>query len=345
MKTGMSLSQLVHTAENHFQSRKDYQVPVNHLAICNPDSLAISGVGEFGITQVTHGQLATYTKIPKLYYDRIQTTHPELYTQTMNTFLAEKRDEVRIIRTLGDRARAMVSDRHRQLDNYEALKATLPVLKELGAKVLSANISETKMHLKVIFPEINGLVPGSKFDDDKLYFGFGMSNSEVGMGAYNMEAFNWRKICANGMYGESLMKKYHVGKGANDIASAMELWSDGTKEMTDKAFWAQVTDTISGIMTRERMQEYLDSYGQATGKLLTNPKKAVELISDKYRMTEDQESSVLKHLIDGGDLSVWGLANAVTRTAEDQDDYDTATSFEKMGGEIITLSSLEWKSA
>jgi hypothetical protein len=34
---------------------------------------------------------------------------------------------------------------------------------------------------------------------------------------------------------------------------------------------------------------------------------------------------VLKHLILGGSLTTWGLANAVTRAAQDAESYDRAT--------------------
>jgi hypothetical protein len=60
-------------------------------------------------------------------------------------------------------------------------------------------------------------------------------------------------------------------------------------------------------------------------------------------VTEGETSSVLRHLIRGGDLSAWGLANAVTRTAEDVADYDRATELEAAGGRVIELSPSDWR--
>ena len=45
----------------------------------------------------------------------------------------------------------------------------------------------------------------------------------------------------------------------------------------------------------------------------------------------------------GGDLSAYGVVNAVTHSAEDVEDYDRATEFEALGGKLIELSSSEWK--
>jgi len=38
------------------------------------------------------------------------------------------------------------------------------------------------------------------------------------------------------------------------------------------------------------------------------------VLSNRLSLTQDEQSSVLRHLIEGGDLSQYGLINAVTRT-------------------------------
>jgi hypothetical protein len=44
-----------------------------------------------------------------------------------------------------------------------------------------------------------------------------------------------------------------------------------------------------------------------------------------------------------GGVSAWGLANAVTRKAEDATDYDRATELEAAGGRVIELPPAEWR--
>ena len=39
----------------------------------------------------------------------------------------------------------------------------------------------------------------------------------------------------------------------------------------------------------------------------------------------------------GAFLSLWGLANAVTRSAEDCESYDRAIEMERIGGQVIEL--------
>ena len=78
-------------------------------------------------------------------------------------------------------------------------------------------------------------------------------------------------------------------------------------------------------------------------KIECNPVKTVEILGDKLSMTLSERSSVLTHLIQGGDLSAYGLLNAVTRTSQDLEDYDRATSFEMLGSQILSLPQSTWK--
>jgi hypothetical protein len=66
-------------------------------------------------------------------------------------------------------------------------------------------------------------------------------------------------------------------------------------------------------------------------------------VARRLGLTEAEQSGVLRHLVRGGDLSAWGLANAVTRTPEDAADYDRATELEAAGGRVIELPAADWK--
>jgi hypothetical protein len=54
-------------------------------------------------------------------------------------------------------------------------------------------------------------------------------------------------------------------------------------------------------------------------------------------------AGVLRHLIIEGDLSGYGLVNAVTHYSQDVGGYDRATEFEALGGKLIELAPTEWK--
>ena len=55
------------------------------------------------------------------------------------------------------------------------------------------------------------------------------------------------------------------------------------------------------------------------------------------------DAGVLRHLIVEGDLSGYGIVNAVTHYSQDVEDYDRATEFEALGGKLIELAPTDWK--
>ena len=71
--------------------------------------------------------------------------------------------------------------------------------------------------------------------------------------------------------------------------------------------------------------------------------KAIEVLRNRLSLTNSEQSSVLRYLVEGGDLSQYGLMNAVTRTAEDAQSYDRATELEAAGAAIVDLDKSEWR--
>ena len=62
-----------------------------------------------------------------------------------------------------------------------------------------------------------------------------------------------------------------------------------------------------------------------------------------YGMTETEREGILKYLIEGGELSRYGLSNAVTRASQDSESYDRATALESIGWKVITMPAGQWK--
>jgi len=90
---------------------------------------------------------------------------------------------------------------------------------------------------------------------------------------------------------------------------------------------------LDEIKFKEQVLRLKDTTKMDTGK----PTEAVEVVVKRYGLSETEGESVLEHLSRGGDLSLWGLANAVTRTANDVESYDRAVELERFGGEVIEL--------
>jgi hypothetical protein len=71
--------------------------------------------------------------------------------------------------------------------------------------------------------------------------------------------------------------------------------------------------------------------------------KAVEVLAARTGLTEPERDGVLAALIRDGDLSQYGLANAVTRYSQDVAEYERATALERLGGQVIELPRQDWE--
>jgi len=67
----------------------------------------------------------------------------------------------------------------------------------------------------------------------------------------------------------------------------------------------------------------------------------VERVGRKFLLNEGERKGILARLIEGADLSLYGLHSAITRHSADIDQYDRATEMERMGGDLIEMPANE----
>ena len=95
-------------------------------------------------------------------------------------------------------------------------------------------------------------------------------------------------------------------------------------------------------LTEEQLEQAL-AVQRERGIKLGDPVKAVERVVKLGSLTEVEQGGVLAHLIQGGDISKYGLVNAVTRYSQDIEDFDRADYFERLGHKVLTLPRAEFK--
>jgi hypothetical protein len=378
MKTGLSLSQMAAELERRQDTARDYiaaqgalKVEVAPLKVApvvvDPHSkeapavkhdIVLRGIGQEAhtIREHAHGQIAEDLGIPKRYYDRMRAEAPALLGENINTWLGKAPATKRMVRTLDGSVRAVLSSSYRPLDNFALANAALPILMQRQAQVVSSDLTEQRMYVKAILPSLSGEVPeglqlgkGHNFlSKDVVVAGIVISNSEVGAGAVRVEPMVFKTRCTNLMIvQESKMRKYHIGKdqGLDVEGHVEELLRTETREKRDAAFWMSVRDIVAAAFDEKRFRAHVESMTRAAGDAIVSADlpKVVEVTVKRLALPEGLGGNILKHLSMGGDMSRWGLLNAVTRTAEDVDQYETATLLERAGGEVLALAPQEWK--
>lgn len=51
---------------------------------------------------------------------------------------------------------------------------------------------------------------------------------------------------------------------------------------------------------------------------------------------------MLQHLVEGSDLTLYGLSNAVTRYSQDVESYDRASELEAIGYNVLSMGQSQW---
>ncbi|MDR3562200.1 MAG: DUF932 domain-containing protein [Negativicutes bacterium] len=348
MKTGKTLGSLARELERQAKAKKDYLVDTRLMRMETTGGVSrlnipINGDTEsLGINDIATRQIADRLKIPAGYYDRMKAEIPGLLDENVNAWFRQN-PETRMVRTMDGQARAFLSNRYRRIDNYELAGAVLPLLADArGVQVVSCEVTERRMYIKVINKRMELEVKRG----DVVQSGIVISNSEVGLGALKIEPLVYRLVCTNGLIAADYsQRKYHIGRiAASEEEEALELFRDETLEADDRAFLLKVQDTVKAAFDKAKFGLIVDSMRLATERQIEgDPIKAVEVLSERFQFSQVERSGIFRHLIQGGDLSGYGLVNAVTRTAQDSPNYDRATELERFGGQLLVLPQPDWR--
>jgi Domain of unknown function (DUF932) len=267
---------------------------------------------------------------------------PSLLSQNVNYWFANQ-SERRMVRTLDGKVRAFLSDRYRIVDHYEILETILPVIGEMGEgmNIVSTEVTETKLYLKVINKRLELEVQKG----DVVQAGFVVSNSEIGLGAISVEPLIYRLICANGMIAKDYsQKRYHIGRAASSSEESYELYADETIKADERAFLLKIRDTVRSAVDLAKFSQVVEQMRLSQERQISgNPVTAIDVTAKHFGLNQSESSGVLTHLIQGGDLSAYGLLNAITRTAQDLESYDRATELEGTASQVLTLPASTWK--
>lgn len=339
MKEGRNLRDVLMELQRQQGAKRDYISPSSSLSL-EPDGRTLAmGENAFPTTDLFHRQMGAALSIPAKYYDLMQKEKPTLLAENVNAWLGD-RDQNYMIRSLDGVARAFLSDRYRRIDNLEVASAVLPLFAGVpGMQVMSVEVTSSKLYLKVVDTRREAACVG-----DAVQFGVVISNSEVGLGAVSVQPLVYTLRCANGMVINSMgERKTHVGRAAKGMEDFFVV-SDETAEAEDRAFLLKLRDVVSATFDEVRQQMIVNRLEEAAGARITGKVvDVVELAGKEYGLSSPEQDGVLKYLIEGGDLSLYGLSNAVTRYSQDVESYDRATALEGLGWQVATMGRRKWE--
>lgn len=364
-RTGEEIQHVIQELERVRDTARDYIVPASALnvgvALGDVPTLDVLPGGIFGtaaqsydFTNVSHAQLAAKLDIPGKYYRRMLAQEPALLAQNANTWLGKSNRQY-LVRTLDGRARALLGNSFRPLDAGDLFWAAYDPIKAAGAAITQLDVSDSRFYLRALLPgwqeriehqKAEGRVAGGHnfltgndgiggFDDDFVIPGIVASTSDVGLGALKVEHFLLRLRCTNGLVGDDVFSRVHIGERRTEVG----LYTRETIEKMNEVVWAQVRDVVAGAFDRERFHQWVVDLGLATGKVIEEPTAAVDAVANHYGITDDRKQRILNELIAGDEGStVFGLIQAVTAVGREEKNYDEGIALERVGGDLLRNS-------
>lgn len=347
MKNGKSLSELAAELERQSKAKRDFVTPTTDLELeyapshkIDPLGLRVNGFGTFPVRDIAHEQIAGRLQIPQKYYDRMRKDAPSLLTENVNHWF-KSNPEQRMVRTLDGSTRSFLSGRYRPIESDDIGRVAIETLLKMGAKVESAEITERRMYIKAFAPALTTKIPKV---GDLVSAGIIVTNSETGHGAFKVEPMVMVLRCTNGLIANmASLRKYHVGRSHGEMEEATEFFTNATREADDRVLMMKARDIVQASFQRTTFEAIVGRMAQAFDNKITGDiVQAVEVTRAKFGLRDDEKNDVLQVLIKRGDLSQYGMVDAITEASQRVADYDRATELERLGGVVLELGKNDW---
>lgn len=301
-----------------------------------------------------HRQLAARADVPAKFYDRIRAGHGDLWAYTMNELAPATPTMYRTITTgpVGT-LRAALSDRYQVIDNVDVLTTLLRAFTEsgLGANELEIvgdfDSVDGRLIMRCTVPAIGinarDLVARyrSPFDGrtgvelPMIFAGLEVSNSETGNGAYSIKPRVVFEVCRNGMTrdvaGEQF-RRVHLG---TRLEQGVIAWSDETRQRQLELVASAARDAITTFISPEYLARVVGEMSAAAGIEVADTTAAMAAVVNTCALSDDEARSVLDAFVRSSDMTVLGLANAVTAAAQGVDDGDRQAELESAFWSIV----------
>ena len=348
MKQGKtSIVELAEAIQNEADNKKDYISPSQLMHVHANGDLKISmrdandDVLDMPLTQHASRQMAAKFGIPAKYFDRMLADAPDLLATNANHWLHKEPKDL-MVRPLFGKVRGIMSNRYQRIDNINIAEDLLPFLSvQDGLEIASCEVTEKKLYIKAVMHKMVSEIKKG----DVVEAGLWISNSEIGCGQFEVAPFIHRLICLNGMkVNDAKFGKRHVGARADVNDSTYSILSDETLRADDRAFMLKARDVVKAAFDEKIFEGHVNKLRDTTErKLECNPVKAIEVLGATHGLLQGEQTSILRKLIEGADLSQFGMVQAVTAYSQDVESYDRASELEELGGKLVTLSPSEWQ--
>jgi hypothetical protein len=286
----------------------DETIPVVDMEFDSLNKIRIAG-GQYEVLPSAQRLFANRLRVPHAYLVRCP---GELQAQNLNHWLRKEQEqrETLFCRFDGSRLRAVFTDRYKCLDNADIVQRMVEYGFNADTEV-HLNLSHELMVLKV--PDYTRMFG---MNGDRMTPGVAVSNSEVGILAFSIEAYFYRLVCTNG-----LISKTQVASRFRHVSlRALEEFNDIIRQVIYESHYNQERLTLS---TETRVDDPLATIGA---------------FNRQFQLTKTEQEAVEKAWAHEEGYTMFNVINAYTRAAQERDlPGEQSHKLETAAGQILAL--------
>lgn len=320
---------LVDKLDEQNKIKSDMVVPAGYIRY-NSGILAVADK-EYNVSELADEQIGEKLEIPRNYYKKMKNEYPDLLSDNINGWLSRKTKTKYLLRTFGyedsNVLRAMLSDRYNILDNYDVLIAALEAIKATGihVEIVKADITDKRMYLHVVAPEIHvqatELLDGYLADtssavlNNGIISGLVITNSEVGLGTFEISARAQILRCKNGMHDRNAkFRKVHLG---GKMDEGVINWSQNTKNKNYQLIMAQTSDAVKTYLSEDYLGKLTTKLTKAKETPIEHGIQVIEAVSNALNIEQSHRENVLRFFMrDQVEQTAFRVLNAFTRESQ-----------------------------
>lgn len=228
-------------------------------------------------------------------------------------------------------ARAFLSDSYKTIDNWDILHSVVSGMRAAGldAHVIhSADLTDRRMYVKVVVPEISVLAPellkdyrspftGARGADNPIVFaGFVFGNSETGNGTFFVRPELQIQVCGNGMtIKQDVVAKRHLGSKIED--DGVIKYSEETLKKNLDLIQSQTRDAIRTFLDVDYMTRVITRVTEQAGAPVDKPQDVVTRLVKRDAFSKEDADGLMESFIKGGDMTRGGVMNAITAYSQE----------------------------
>ena len=374
-----TLQNLVTELERQRKSRIDFVADVRHLSIeANGGIKVIPATaqafewmpeGPMMMKRAAYHQLAERTSppMPTRFFDALMEERPNRLADLVNGLHADD-PKKRLVRCLDNEIRAWLSNSYRVLDNLDIAFTCMEEAQKKNAQVFEADLSDRRMRIKFTTQDVwdkidvtqrsgpqGGWFAGAIGNRDlmgKTIMGARIReelpggpgtihpvvtalNSETGHGGFHIRIGLLLGMCFNVATLETVVSRVHLGERLEE-----GMFSQETISAESKAIMLKARDAVRGAFDQNKFAGMVAKAKAAQADKLEAPGAAIDNIIATGAVNEEQREALLMYFHRDYDPTRFGLAQAVSRLAQDLDDPDDAGELENLAGKIIKEPAL-----